>query len=162
MKNLIPLVKFLSDKDISKLLNYSKTAKWKEHYSTKTGVKTPLEFTPVTQEVLDILEDSPIDNLKKNKNIKMMLSRLHPDSIQDWHTDSKQNKRSSVVIHPLTKNYAPLYTRNNMSDGPVILNTQEEHKIINNDNLRINFQICYDEDIEKVKSKWTGYILPMI
>ena len=162
MRNLIPLVKFLSDYDISKLIDYAKSAKWREHYSTKTGVKTPLEFTPITQEVLDTLEDCPIDNLQNNKDIKMMLSRLHPNTIQDWHTDGKQNKRNTVVIHPLTENYAPLYTRNNMSSCPVILNTQEEHKIINNDNLRINFQICYEEDLEKVKDKWIGYILPMI
>ena len=52
MKNLIPLVKFLSDKDISTLLEYSKKADWIEHYSTKTGIKTPLEFTPITKRTI--------------------------------------------------------------------------------------------------------------
>ena len=151
MKTLIPLTNFLAVSEKVKLLEYANKAEWITHYSTVSGTKTPLEFTHVTDEIRKHLF------LYYGTNVKLMLSRLHPNTIQDWHTDGKKNKRTTVVIHPLTDDYAPLHVHGGASNGAVILNTQERHKIINNDNMRINFQICYDENIEEVSVYWKNY-----
>lgn len=71
------------------------------------------------------------------------------------HVDNPKWKRNTALIVPLLwhRNYAPCY----FEDGPVVefiapylFNTQLPHYINNNEYPRYNFQICFEESIEKV------------
>ena len=71
------------------------------------------------------------------------------------HVDNPKWKRNTALIVPLLwhRNYAPCY----FEDGPVVefrtpylFNTQLPHSINNNEYPRYNFQICFEESIEKV------------
>jgi len=71
------------------------------------------------------------------------------------HVDNPKWKRNTVLIVPLLwhNNYAPCH----FVDGPVVefrtpylFNTQLPHYVNNNEYPRYNFQICFEEPIEKV------------
>lgn len=71
------------------------------------------------------------------------------------HKDNPKWKRNTVLIVPLFwhKNYAACVFSNGIivtHENPIIMNTQFEHYVNNNDNDRYNFQICFEEPIEKV------------
>lgn len=71
------------------------------------------------------------------------------------HVDNNRWRRNTVLLVPLFwhKDYATCeYT-----DGPVVthctqvlMNTQLEHRVNNNEHARYNFQICFAEPIEEV------------
>lgn len=72
--------------------------------------------------------------------------KMDPNTIQDWHTDGVNLKRSTVIIHPLTDNYSPFKSKQGESIQPIIANTQEDHAVFNNNNVRMNLQIPFDVD----------------
>ena len=75
------------------------------------------------------------------------LLKIKPNEIQDWHTDKVG--RNTVLIYPLTDNYAPCQTIDGEVDTPMFLNTQSKHAVYNNDNIRLNFQVPFDEDMDQ-------------
>lgn len=114
------------------------------HRSTKSGNYTHLDFLP--------RQYDEVSNLFITKPVMMSLLKIEPDKLVDWHTDSKDNKRDTVVIFPLTKNYAPCTTED--GDIPYMdcyaFNTQVMHKVQNNSNTRISLQLFYDMPIEEL------------
>ena len=78
---------------------------------------------------------------------RVALMKMDPNAIQDWHTDGN---RTTVLIYPLSDNYAPGETRNGKYHGPALVDVTKEHAVFNNDHTRINLQIGFNERIEKV------------
>jgi len=84
-----------------------------------------------------------------------MFVRQLPRSKVIPHTDNDKWNRNTVLIVPLNwhKDYAncefidgPIVTH----ETPVLMNTQKEHFVNNNNHVRTNFQICFAEPIEEV------------
>lgn len=104
------------------------------HKSTKTGKASPLNFLPVEFRGID----------------RVLLMKMLPNVEQSWHTDGANLKRHSVIIHPITDNYAPLCTREGNTTLTAIVNTQVEHAVFNNDYTRLNLQIPIDLPFEEL------------
>jgi len=84
-----------------------------------------------------------------------MFVRQNPGEKVIPHIDNDKWDRNTVLIVPLHwhKDYAncefvdgPIVTH----ETPVLMNTQKEHFVNNNDHIRTNFQICFAEPIEEV------------
>lgn len=110
-----------------------KDDEWIVHKSSKSGKISPLHF-----------KKTPYIFYERHALFMMM----PPNSIQDWHTDMRG--RNCVLIYPLTENYAPCEIGDSRIDFPAIINTQIKHRVINNDCVRINLQIPFEENIEDV------------
>ena len=79
---------------------------------------------------------------------------MNPNAKQDWHTDGILLKRNSVIIHPISSNYAHCLTKDGNFNKTAILNTQKEHAVFNNSEIRLNLQIPLDVNFDYlVKNK---------
>lgn len=114
------------------------------HRSTKSNLYTNLDFLPRPSDEVD-----QIFCIKPNT---MSLLKIDPNKLVDWHTDAKTMGRQTVVIFPLTSNYAPCTTEE--GDIPHMdcyaFNTQLKHKVQNNNQTRISLQLFYDMPIEEL------------
>lgn len=100
---------------------------WYQHKSTVSGRLSPLQFKRI-----------------EYRGVEAALMKMDPNTIQDWHTDGIHLKRSTLIIHPLTDDYAPFSSHVGLSDKPIVANTQEPHAVFNNDSIRMNLQIAFD------------------
>ena len=100
---------------------------WYQHRSTVSGQQSPLQFKRITY-----------------RGVDAALMKMDPNTIQNWHTDGVTLKRSTLILHPLTEKYAPYTTKTSQSVCPVIANTQAEHAVFNNNQIRLNLQIPFD------------------
>ena len=57
--------------------------------------------------------------------------------------------RNAVLIYPLTDDYAPCEVGEDRITFPALINTQVKHRVINNNNIRINFQVPFEESMEE-------------
>lgn len=109
----------------------AKNNDWINHSSTVTGKKSALHFMPC-----------------KYKDFKRVaLMKMEPNTTQDWHVDGN---RTTVLIYPLSDNYAPGETRNSKYYGPALVDVTKEHAVFNNEYTRINLQIGFDIGIKEV------------
>ena len=97
--------------------------------STRTGTPSNLYFSPTSYKSFD----------------RVALMKMKPHAIQDWHVDGS---RSSVIIHPLTDNYACGLTESGPYDGVVLLDVKRRHAVFNNEYTRIGLQIMFDESAD--------------
>jgi len=100
---------------------------WYQHKSTVSGRLSPLQFKQI-----------------KFRGIDAALMKMDPNTVQDWHTDGINLKRSTLILHPLTDEYAPFTVEDGHSSNPIIANTQAKHAVFNNNNYRLNLQIPFD------------------
>ena len=148
MASYYELDRFLSLEQEKNLLNIAINAKhWMEWSSTESGKYTPLKF-----------HDPNIIFLDR----KCWIMKLYPNEIVKEHTDA--SFRNTVLIYPLTKNYAPVKTIDGYVDKPALINTQLLHSVNNNNNLRINLQILFDENLDEsfkiFNSRTSNELLP--
>jgi len=129
------LKQFLSENDVKKLLQIAYSVpdnEWYVHRSTQSGELSPLHFYGLSEKFM---------------GRKSLLLMIKPGAIQKWHTDMKG--RNTVLIYPLTENYAPCLTEEGEVSFPAFINTQRKHAVYNNDNIRINLQVQFDENINE-------------
>jgi hypothetical protein len=123
---------FVTDDERSYFLSLADSENFVNHKSTITGKSSALHFLPVYFRGLE----------------RISIMKMMPNAVQDWHIDGVNLKRHSVIIHPLSDNYAPLMTVNGEVNTTAIINTQVEHAVFNNDSIRINLQIPIDLPFE--------------
>ena len=91
-----------------------------------------------------------------------MLLMHKPNASIIKHVDDSGHHRKCVIINPLhpKTNYAPTLFWNNTDINklevicdsdmmPVLFNTQKLHSWQNNNNIRLNFQLCFDSTFEE-------------
>jgi len=120
---------FVTDEERQYFLSRIDESDWYQHKSTVSGRLSPLQIKRVTF-----------------RGVDAALLKMDPDTTQDFHTDGVNLKRSTVIIHPLTDNYAPFTSEQGQSSKPIIANTQASHAVFNNNNTRLNLQIAFDVD----------------
>lgn len=120
---------FVTDEERRYFLSRIDESNWYQHKSTVSGRLSPLQIKRVTF-----------------RGVDAALLKMDPDTTQDFHTDGVNLKRSTVIIHPLTDNYAPFTSKQGQSSKPIIANTQASHAVFNNNNTRLNLQIAFDVD----------------
>ena len=111
------------------------TTDWIVHKSSKSGKISPLHFVRINYTLY---------------GRQALLMMMKPNTTQDWHTDKKG--RNAVMIYPLMpeNNYACCEIENDRVDFPALINTQLKHRVINNDNVRLNLQVSFEEDMDEV------------
>ena len=119
---------FVTNEERQYLLSKIDEEDWYQHTSSK-GRPSPIQLKPV-----------------KYRNVNAVLLKLNPNTTQDFHTDGVNFKRRTVIIHPLTDNYAPFISKQGKSTKPIIANTQVSHAVFNNNTTRLNLQIPFDID----------------
>lgn len=134
---------FLLKTEKKYLLSLIDTGGYQTHYNTTDNTPSPLMFKPI--------------NFRNIENAKLM--KMLPNVKQEMHTDEvKNNKRKTILIHPLTNNYSPCITKDGLVSQTALINTQSEHAVYNNDNTRLNLQIAFDIDfkyfLDKTHSIW--------
>jgi hypothetical protein len=131
----IKLTEFITLEERLELLHIAhNTRDWIVHKSSKSGKISSLHFIRIN---------------KKFFNRDCLLMMMKPNTTQDWHSDMPG--RDTVCIYPLTENYAPCEMEGNITiDTPALVNTQMRHRVVNNDQIRINLQIPFNESIEEV------------
>lgn len=94
-----------------------------------------------------------------------LIMRHFPNIEVPRHIDNP-NGRNCIIISPLlpTDDYVPTHFYESIDSEvpaatidfrdrmPVLLDTQKVHGLKNNDNLRMNFQLCFTESYSTVKS----------
>ena len=122
---------FLTIKEKDHYLELAKKENWINHTSTHSGRKSMLYFMPCEYKEFE----------------RVALMKMNPNTTQDWHKDGNRN---TVLIYPLSKNYAPGTTRAGEYNGPTLLDVSKEHAVFNNNATRINLQIGFNEGIREV------------
>lgn len=93
-----------------------------------------------------------------------LVMKHHPNTPVPIHIDNP-NGRNCVIISPLipTTGYAPTHFWDSFDAAepvatvkfddmvPALINTQRLHSLTNNDNLRMNFQLCFTESFAIVR-----------
>lgn len=131
--NYIKLKDFLTLSQKESLLKQAhKTTDWIVHKSSKSGKLSPLHFKRIDTHII---------------NDKELLMMMKPNTTQDWHTDMKG--RNAVLIYPLTDDYAPCEVGEDRITFPALINTQVKHRVVNNNNIRVNFQVPFEESMEE-------------
>lgn len=128
---------FITDEERAHLLSQVDGDGFVQHKSTVSGELSPLMFKPVK-----------FRNFSRASIMKML-----PNTTQEMHVDGANLKRNTLIIHPLTSNYAPIVTQAGDVHQTAIVNTQEPHAVFNNDNVRVNLQLPFDVDfvdLEKI------------
>tara|TARA_B100000424_G_scaffold69740_1_gene51795 strand:- start:1461 stop:1931 length:471 start_codon:yes stop_codon:yes gene_type:complete len=142
--NYIKLKEFLTPSQKESLLKQAhETTDWIVHKSSKSGLQYNFPF----YYKLNPLHFKRIDTHIIGIGSKELLMMMKPNTIQDWHTDIKG--RNAVLIYPLTNDYAPCEIGEDLITFPALINTQVEHRVVNNDNVRINFQVPFEESMEE-------------
>jgi len=124
--------RFLDKSQEKKLIEIAlSVSNWMEWKSSKSGNTSYLKFYDPSLQFI---------------GRKCWLMMLRPNEVVEEHTDV--NFRNTVLIYPLTENYAPCNTKHGSTDKPILLNTQMPHSVRNNNHIRINLQVLFDEDLE--------------
>lgn len=125
---------FITQEEREYFLSLIDSEGYVNHKSTITGKSSSLHFLPVEFRGME----------------RISIMKMLPHAEQPWHTDGVNLRRHSVIIHPLTDNYAPLLTKNGEVTSTAIVNTQEEHAVFNNKHVRVNLQIPIDLPFEEL------------
>ena len=136
--NYIKVKEFLTPIQKELLLEQALSTKdWIVHRSSKSGKISPLHFIKINYTLY---------------GRQALLMMMKPNTTQDWHTDMKG--RNAVLIYPLTsqENYAHCEFENSSINFPAIVNTQTKHRVVNNDNIRINLQVAFEEGMSEIVS----------
>lgn len=127
---------FVTDEERQYLLSRIDEENWFQHKSTVSGLLSPLQLKSI-----------------EYRGVSATLLKMDPNTTQDFHTDGVVLKRNTVIIHPLTDNYAPFSIEQisptqllDQSAKPIIANTQARHAVFNNNNTRLNLQIPFNVD----------------
>ena len=134
-RGVCEIPRFLSGTEIEEYLRQADSDDWICHASTKTGKPSSLYFLPTTY----------------RDHERVALMKMYPNAVQDWHVDGT---RSTVIIHPLTDNYASGQTEFGEYEGPVILDVSRRHAVFNNEHVRICLQISFNEPAIEI---WERY-----
>jgi hypothetical protein len=135
--NHYKLPEFLSNEKKIELRNLALDLDYDDYYhhvSSVSGKLSPLNFYELKGQTF----------LGKKTSLMMML----PNHVQDWHTDVK-HLRTTVLIYPLTDNYAPCCIGEDKITYPALINVQEKHAVFNNDSKRVNFQVSFIEPLDE-------------
>lgn len=127
---------FLSTDQKKELIEIATKAEdWIVHKSSKSGKISPLHFIKIDYTLYD-------------KQVLLMM--MKPNTTQDWHTDMKG--RNAVLIYPLApdEDYAHCEFENGSVNFPAIINTQMKHRVMNNNNTRVNLQVAFEEDMDEI------------
>lgn len=125
---------FLTYEEVRTYLEMIDDPNFVNHRSTITGEPSPLNFLPVEFRGIE----------------RVLLMKMEPHAVQDWHTDGKNLGRNCVIIHPLTDNYAHAETEDGIIEGTAILNTQKRHAVFNNESIRMNLQIPLNVNFDQL------------
>ena len=125
MKSFKIINKFLTEEEKKFFLSEATKDDFVKHICSNSGEESPFQFRKV-----------PFLGIERASIMKM-----EPYTTANWHVDGADFNRKTLIIHPLTGNYAPCLTKHGSVDCPIILDTQQVHSIINNSHLRVNFQI---------------------
>ena len=135
-----PINHRLTPRQRETLLAHDKEIEYYKHHG-KSGYHN-LDFGkahPITKEISKFF---PIPD-------KITLVAIDKNKTVPIHTDGNYG-RKTVIIFPLTDNYAPCIADN--IEIPYMncyaFNTQVPHTVINNSTRRISLQLWYDKDIE--------------
>ena len=126
----LELNEFLTDDEKRKYLIEAKDGEWINHLSTKSNEKSALHFKPTRYKDFE----------------RVALMKMEPYAVQPWHTDGN---RKTVLIYPLSDNYAPGSTMKGLYHGPVLLDVTREHAVFNNQYERINLQIGFNVGLKE-------------
>lgn len=121
------IMPFVTEKEREYFLSFLHDDDWYKHKSTVSGRESPLQFKAV-----------------KFREIDAYLMKMDPNTTQDWHTDSLKNNRATLILHPLTENYAPFQSLEGATSKPIIADVQSKHAVFNNNNIRMNLQIPFN------------------
>jgi len=120
---------FVTDEERQYFISRINEPDWYQHKSTVSGRLSPLQFKRINY-----------------RGVEAVLMKMDPGTTQDWHTDGVNLKRNTLILHPLTDNYASFTSEQGQSDKPIITNTQAKHAVFNNGSTRLNLQIPFDVD----------------
>jgi len=138
----------LTASQINPLLAHDKLTDYYKHHG-KSGYHN-LDFGKVPKELT-----KEITKFFPNPD-KITLVAIDKNKTVPVHTDGNYG-RKTVIIFPLTDNYAPCIADN--TEIPYMhcyaFNTQIPHTVINNDTRRISLQLWYDIDIEQLYREMT-------
>lgn len=131
----IKLSEFVTQEErLELLVTAYNTKDWIVHKSSVSGEISALHFIRIQKKFFDR---------------DCLLMMMKPHTIQDWHSDKPG--RDTVCIYPLTDNYAPCEMEPDIFiNTPALINTQMRHRVVNNDQMRINLQIPFNESLEEV------------
>ena len=135
-KSYYVLQPFLTKQEKTRLLKYLEEDDWRQHKNSVSGLLSPLHFKRAEFRDCE----------------KAWVMKMEPNARQEMHTDAKGGDRETLIIYPLTDNYAPIVTEDGSTDQPAIVNTQRPHAVYNNNKVRLNLQIpllCNFEDLLK-------------
>jgi len=127
--SFVEIAPFVTEQEKQYFLSRINETDWHQHKSTVSGRLSPLQFKRISY-----------------RGVEAALMKMDPNTTQDWHTDGVNLKRSTVILHPLTEDYAPFMSEVGQSSRPIIANTQAKHAVFNNSNSRMNLQIPFDID----------------
>ena len=124
--SFIEIPPFVTEKERLFFISMDDSDDWIQHKSSVSGRLSPLFYKIVYY-----------------RGIKSYLLKMYPNAVQDWHTDGVTLKRNTLILHPLTENYAPYRSIDGESTKPIIADTQVKHSVVNNEYTRMNLQIPF-------------------
>lgn len=129
----------ISDSTRKQLIKYALNIpddQWMKYKSVKSNRQTALQFFHTPYQFMD-------------RDIRLM--KMDPYTDEEWHVDAL---RLTALLYPLTDNYAPIKIRNNDQykeiNYPALIDVRNEHSVDNNNQIRINLQINFEEPLEEV------------
>lgn len=148
LKNYLELPQFMTDAEKQDYLHHVVDGEFIVHKSSQTGKPSVLKFYPLPVQFRHIE--------------RSYLLAINPNDVQGWHVDSDKLRRNSVLIHPISDNYAPCSTEDGDSSECIIMNTQARHAVFNNDSTRVNLQIPLDYDYDEFIDDYAHPVWGMI
>jgi hypothetical protein len=145
------LQRFANDHDLTFVDNVSRQG-------NKDGNQLFPELTNTSNDLLQSIKS------RVTLNCRLGMVRQLPNITVSKHTDGSPFRRTvlSIPLLPGT-DYTPTYfwetTTSNepctqalyIDMNPCLLNTQKVHSVINDNNIRVNLQLCFAEDIAVVR-----------
>ena len=135
--SFIKIDDFVTEDERTYLLSLVESSNFVQHFSTKSGKLSPLNFLPIKFRNFD----------------KAWVMKMYPNAEQEMHTDGENLGRNVLIIHPLSNNYAPVVTQHGEVNTTVVINTQEYHAVYNNNNVRVNLQIPFPYNFEDIQDQ---------
>lgn len=132
--SFLKLPNFVTKEEKKHLLSLVDSDIFINHTNTQTGTSSSLHFGPTE------FRHMP----------RACVMKMYPNMVQDWHTDSARFNRQTVILHPLTDDYAPVHTTGGAINTTVMIDTQSPHAVFNNNNLRVNLQLALAVDWDEL------------
>jgi len=136
---------FITEKERLFFISMEDSDDWIQHKSSVSGRLSPLFYKTI-----------------EYRGIKSYLLKMHPNAVQDWHTDGVTLKRNTLILHPLTENYAPYRSIDGVSAKPIIADTQVKHSVVNNEYTRMNLQIPFIESYKDVHANKNSVVWKLL